>query len=128
MFENPYNQTLQDQIGQLNRLLGGQSAGGIPEVPTAANRFDYVVGIEGARAFLQKMLANTKHIVWDSEKPIFYILQKDANGNPMRIQICPFTVEQEPTMEEKYVLRSDFNALVSKIDTLIAQKEVTNNG
>ena len=117
MFENPYNQTLQDQIGQLSKLLGSQT---VKEVPTqAANPFDCVEGLEGARAFLAKMLPSTKHIVWDSQKSTFYVLQKDANGNPARIQICNFTVAYEPTMEEKYVTREDFNALVSKLDQLI---------
>lgn len=132
MFDNPYTQTLQDQIGQLSKLLGGQAGGTTQQdqqATKAANPFDYVAGIEGARAFLGKMLASTKHIVWDDEKPIFYILQKDANGNPGRIQICPFTVELEPTMEDKFVSREDFNNLVSKIDLLLAQKkEVTDNG
>lgn len=123
MFENPYNQTLQDQIGQLSKLLGGQST--VPETQVPANKFDYVADIEGARAYLQKMLAGTKHIVWDNEKPVFYVLQKDANGNPARIQICTFTVEQEPTMEEKYVSRADFNALVSRLDVLL-KKEADN--
>ena len=131
MFENSYTQTLQDQIGQLGKLLGVQAGtvGSEAQAVKAANQFDYVAGIEGARAFLQKMLAGTKHIVWDNENPTFYILQKDANGNPSRIQICQFTVELEPTMEEKYVSREDFNALASKIDLLLAQKkEVTENG
>ena len=129
MFDSTYTQTLQDQIGQLSKLLGGQAAGGATqEKPKAANPFDYVAGLDGAKAFLGKMLASTKHIVWDDEKPIFYILQKDANGNPARIQICPFTVELEPTMEEKYVSREDFNSLAAKIDLLLAQKkEVTDN-
>lgn len=125
-----YTQTLQDQIGQLSKLLGVQ-AGAPAETPASkgANPFDYVAGIDGARAFQQKMLANTKHIVWDSEQPVFYILQKDANGNPARIQICAFTVELEPTMEEKYVSREDFNALSAKIDQLLSKKtEVKNNG
>ena len=121
VFDSSYTQTLQDQIGQLSKLLG---AGAAPDPPKAANPFDYVSGIDGARAFQQKMLANTKHIVWDSEAAVFYILQKDANGNPGRIQICPFTVELEPTMEEKYVSREDFNALASKIDLLL-KKGVT---
>ena len=116
-----YTQTLQDQIGQLSKLLGSQAAA-TKETP-AANPFDCVDGIEGARAFLGKMLASTKHIVWDSQKPVFYVLQKDANGNPARIQICPFTVEYEPTMEEKYVTREDFNALVTKLDRLIKKEE-----
>ena len=128
MFENPYTQTLQDQIGQLSKLLGGQTATGtVPEIQ-AANKFDYVSGIEGARAYLQKMLAGTKHIVWDSEAPKFFVLQKDSNGNPARIQIGDFTLSMEPTMEEKYVSKEDFNKLVSRLDNLLAQKEVTDNG
>lgn len=120
---NPYNQNLQDQIGQLSKLLGAQT---MPEVPKAANQFDYVDGIEGARSFQGKMLASTKHIVWDSKEPIFYVLQKDANGSAERIQICRFTIEQEPTMEEKYVTREDFNKLVSKLDKLIKKEEKNN--
>ena len=129
MFENPYTQTLQDQIGQLSKLLGGQTASGAAPMPAPAeSRFDVVNGIEGARETLQKMLAGTKHIVWDSGKDVFYVLQKDSNNQPMRIQICPYTVEMEPTMEERYVSREDFNALVSRLDSLLAQKEVTGNG
>lgn len=117
---NPYNQTLQDQIGQLSKLLGAQTTEAKP-----VNQFDCVDGLDGARAYLSKMLASTKHIVWDSQKDTFYVLQKDANGNSARIQICDFTVEQEPTMEEKYVTREDFNILASKIDQLL-NKEVKN--
>lgn len=118
-----YTQTLQDQIGQLSKLLGAQAA--TPDPLPAANKFDCVDGIEGARAFQTKMLASTKHIVWDSQRDTFYVLQKDANGQPARIQICNYTVEMEPTMEEKYVTKEDFNALVSKLDSLLS-KEVTN--
>jgi hypothetical protein len=126
VFENPYAQSLQDQIGQFSRLLGAQAAA-VPDVSPAVSRFDYVDGIDGAKAFQGKMLPSTKHIVWDSEKPVFYVLQKDANGAAARIQICTFTVELEPTMEEKYVSREDFNALVTRLDQLL-NKEVKDNG
>ena len=123
MYENPYTQTLQDQIGQLSKLLGSQGVPAVKDTPTqAANPYDCVDGIEGARAFQSKMLASTRHIVWDSQKPVFYVLQKDANGNPARIQICEFTVVYEPTMEEKYVTREDFNNLVKKLDQLISKE------
>ena len=125
MIDN-YTQTLQDQIGQLSKLLGVQTAS-VPaqgQMPIqATSQYDLVTGIDGARAFLQKMLSGTKHIVWDNDQSVFYVLQKDANGNPQRIQICPFTIEYEPTMEEKYVSREDFNALVSKLDQFLNQKE-----
>ena len=115
-----YTQTLQDQIGQLSRLLGGLTTT-LPTEPAtpAASRYDCVDGLEGARSFQQKMLAGTRHIVWDSGQDVFYVLPKDANGNPARIQICPFTIQTEPTMDEKYVTKDDFNALVAKIDQLL---------
>lgn len=116
-----YTQTLQDQIGQLSKLLGGQQPQ--PERQTAANKFDCVDGLEGARAFQQKMLASTRYIVWDNQKDVFYVLQKDANGNPARIQICEYTVQYEPTMDDKYVTRDDFNALVAKLDQLIKKED-----
>ena len=125
MFDNNYQQTLQDQIGQLGKLLGVNGSGaatpGLSSSP-ASGQFDLVTGLDGAKAFQQKMLSNTKCIVWDNEKPVFYVLQKDANGATARIQICNFTVELEPTMEEKYVSREDFNALVSRIDQLLNKK------
>jgi len=120
-----YTQTLQDQIGQLGKLLGVQpTASSVPATPSFGNQYDLVTGLEGAKAFQQKLLSGAKHIVWDNEKPVFYVLQKDANGNPQRIQICTFTIELEPTMEEKYVSREDFNSLVAKLDQLL-NKEVT---
>lgn len=120
MYENPYNQTLQDQIGQLSKLLGGQAAAQETPISQAPNRFDCVDGIEGARSFLGKMLPSTKHIVWDNSSDTFFVLQKDANGTPSRIQICKYTIEMEPTMEERYVTRDDFNALMKKIDDLLS--------
>ena len=119
-----YTQNLQDQIGQLGKLLGVQQQAALPEVP-AVSKFDCVDGLEGARAYMQKMLPSTKHIVWDSGKAVFYVLQKDANGTAQRIQIGTFTIELEPTMEEKYVSREDFAALAAKIDQLL-NKEATN--
>ena len=125
MFDNSYAQTLQDQIGQLSKLLGLQSGTQALESTAAssANKFDCVDGIEGARAFLGKMLSSSKHIVWDNNRDVFYVLQKDANGTPARIQICPYTIELEQTMEEqmeeKYVTKADFNALMQKLDGLL---------
>lgn len=118
-----YTQNLQEQIGQLGKLLGVQS--GNVSVSQAANQFDCVTGLDGAKAYMGKMLSGTKHIVWDNEKPVFYVLQKDANGTAQRVQICNFTVELEPTMEDKYVTRDDFNALLSKLDGLL-NKEADN--
>jgi len=123
MFE-PYTQTLQDQIGQLSKLLGGQAAASASPIPAPAeSRFDVVDGLEGAKAYLGKMLSSTKHIVWDSQQDVFYVLQKDSNNQPMRIQICAYTVELEPTMEDKYVSKADFEKLVSRLDALIAKED-----
>lgn len=121
MFDTAYQQNLQDQIGQLGKLLGVQS--GNVSASQAANQFDCVSGLEGAKAFLGKMLSGTKHIVWDNDKPVFYILQKDANGSPQRVQICNFTVELEPTPEERFVTKEDFNALLSRLDGILKKEE-----
>ena len=134
MLEN-YTQTLQDQIGQLSKLLGSQQSVPQPQTLTAsANSYDCVDGLEGAREFQQKkLLSGAKHIVWDTQKDVFYVLQKDANGTAARIKICPFTIELEPTMEDMYVSKEDFNALVAKLDQLLNEKpkpvkEVKSNG
>ena len=122
-----YTQNLQEQIGQLSKLLGAQpvTTSNLQPTQSFGNQYDLVTGLDGARDFLQKMLSGTKRIVWDNNDSIFYVLQKDSNGAPSRIQICKFTVEYEPTMEEKYVSRDDFNALVSKLDQLLKDREVT---
>ena len=121
-----YTQTLQDQIGQLGKLLGVQNSPAQFQTSTpSTSQYDLVTGLDGAKEFLQKMLAGSKHIVWDNADPVFYVLQKDANGAAQRIQICTFTVELEPTMEDMYVKREDFNQLVSKIDQLLKKEAKT---
>ena len=132
MFDSSYTQTLQDQIGQLGKLLGVQqqnpTASPLQPAPAFGNQYDCVDGLEGAREFQQKkLLSGAKHIVWDTQKDVFYVLQKDANGTAARIKICPFTIELEPTMEDMYVSKEDFNALVAKLDLLL-NKEVKNDG
>ena len=130
MFDS-YTQTLQDQIGQLGKLLGVQQQNNpiLPESPAQrANRFDCVDGLEGARAVLKRMLPSSRHIVWDTNKDVFYVLQTDANNNPARIQICPYTVELEPTMEDMYVTKDDFKALAAKLDQFLNKQEVKDNG
>ena len=120
-----YTQTLQDQIGQLGKLLGVQNKGVLPEPPAvqSTNAYDCVDGLEGAKTFMQnRLLSGAKHIVWDTKDDIFYVLEKDSNGTPSRIKICHFTVELEPTMEDKYVTREDFAALSAKLDKLLSTK------
>lgn len=115
--------SFQRQLDELKSRYANLSAPVAPTTPlSAANSIDYVDGVEGARSFLGKMLAGEKRIIWDSEKPVFYVLQKDANGTPARIQIGEFTLKPEPSMEDKYVTREDFNALVSKLDQLFGDK------
>ncbi len=117
------DESFQRQLDELKSRYANLSAPVAPTIPlSAANSIDYVDGVEGARSFLGKMLAGEKRIIWDSEKPMFYVLQKDANGNPARIQIGEFTLKPEPSMEDKYVTREDFNALVSKLDQLFSDK------
>ena len=125
MYES-YTQTLQDQIGQLSKLLGAQQSTPSSVTPTQSfgSQHDLVDGLDGAKKFQQeKLLSGAKHIVWDTQRDVFYVLQKDSNGTAARIKICPYTVELEPTMEDMYVTKDDFNALVARIDQVLNKKQ-----
>ena len=102
----------------------------VPAAPplTPGNTPDSVDGIEGAREFLRRMAASSKRYVWDNQADRFYVLQKDANGNALRILIGDFTLTPEPTMEDRYVTRDDFNALVARLDQMLSQKGTVTDG
>ena len=122
-----FQQQLANLLAQLGQYLPQPPAPAVP-VSLPGAQPDSVDGIDGAREYLGRMAASTKHYVWDRKEDRFYVLQKDANGNPLRILIGDFTLTPEPSMEDKYVTREDFNALVAKLDGLLGQKGPDNNG
>jgi hypothetical protein len=121
----PGTESFQQQLANLQQQLGQmfpQPPAPAAPVPVPGMQPDSVDGIDGAREYLGRMAASTKHYVWDRQADRFYVLQKDANGNPLRIMIGDFTLTPEPSMEDKYVTREDFNALVAKLNDLLGQK------
>lgn len=117
---------LQQSYAQLGRMIQQ------PVQPPALQSFDSnpdsVDGLDGAHKYLDQMAANTKKTVWDTSADRFFFLKKDANGKPYRIMIGNFTLEPEPTMEDRYVTRDDFNALEAKINKLLEQKGAISDG
>ena len=127
----PSTESFQQQLANLQAQLGQifpQPPAPAAPIPMPGAQPDSVDGIDGAREYLGRMAASTKHYVWDRQADRFYVLQKDANGNPLRIMIGDFTLTPEPSMEDKYVTREDFNALVAKLDDLLGQKGPDING
>lgn len=121
----PSTESFQQQLANLQQQLGQlypQPPAPAAPVSLPGVQPDSVDGIDGAREYLGRMAASTKHYVWDRQADRFYVLQKDANGNPLRIMIGDFTLTPEPSMEDKYVTRDDFNALVKKLDEILGQK------
>ena len=124
------NDTFQQQLQSLQNQLGQMMPQPAQPLPFQAQNTspDGVDGIEGAREYLGRMPASSKRYVWDNQADRFYFLQKDANGKAARIMIGDFTLTPEPTMEDRYVTRDDFNALVAKIDQMLSQKGTVTDG
>jgi len=118
---------LQQSYAQLGQMMQPPPVQPLPVAPLSESP-DGVDGIEGAREYLGRMAPSTKRYVWDNQADRFYFLQKDANGKAARIMIGDFTLTPEPSMEDRYVTRDDFNALVAKIDLMLSQKGTVDNG
>ena len=118
---------LQQSYAQLGQMI--QQPAVQPVIPSAQEKPpDSVDGIEGAHKYLATMPPSSKRYVWDRQADRFYVLQKDANGDPLRVMIGEFTLTPEPSMEDKYVTREDFNALVAKLDQVLGQKGKVTDG
>ena len=92
----------------------------LPVIPPA---IQYVRGMDGAREYLAKMPANGNAILMDRDEALFYVVSKDANGNPAPIAFAHFELEteqQKPSPE--YVTKQDFDQLRSEILTVLKQK------
>ena len=95
------------------------------------NQYAFVNGLEGAKSF--QVQPNQHMMLLDSDNPIIY--KKSANSYGQAtieyFQMVPIS-EQDvrniltPPMPE-YVLKSDFDKLMAKIDTLVSKKEVDDN-
>ena len=95
------------------------------------NQYAFVNGLEGAKSF--QVQPNQSMMLLDSDNSIIY--KKSANSYGQAtieyFQMIPIS-EQDvrniltPPMPE-YVLKSDFDKLMAKIDTLVSKKEADDN-
>lgn len=86
--------------------------------------YSFVNGIEGAKAY--QMPANQTMLLMDSDKPIVFMKTTDSMGkaslryfNLIEIDEIEAAKQYQPKPAPEYVLKSDFEALSSKIDTLL---------
>lgn len=128
---NPNIPPMQQQLEQLQRSYAQMMQQNVMTGQPVGQRkaLDFVKGIEGAEKFYDNLLPGDSWVVWDDANPVFYMLTKDANGNPATVQIGDFTIKPAPTMDDKYVTKDDFNAFAAEIRQYMAQnKEAVNNG
>ena len=95
------------------------------------NQYTFVNGLEGAKSF--QVQPNQTVMLLDSDNPIIY--KKSANSYGQAsieyFQMIPIS-EQDvrniltPPMPE-YVLKSDFDKLMAKLDALTSKKEADDN-
>ena len=85
------------------------------------NTYAFVNGIEGAKSY--QMLPNQTVLLMDSDNPICYMKQSNNIGQAtIRIFKLEEVTEQSNKPNE-YVLKSDFDSLVKKVDELIKALE-----
>ncbi|MBR3208862.1 MAG: hypothetical protein IKF82_01195 [Bacilli bacterium] len=103
-----------------------------PYTQPRTNQYAFVNGIEGAKSF--QMQPNQMVMLLDSDNPIIY--KKTSNGYGQASIECFKMVQisedeirgviHQPNQE--YALKSDFDALVKRIDELTQGKGGVNNG
>lgn len=83
--------------------------------PRTNGNLIFVNGMEGAKSY--QIQPNQMVMLLDSDNPIIYKKTANAYG---QATIEPFELVpiQEHKQEEKYVLRTDFEALVKRIDEM----------
>ena len=87
--------------------------------PVKLNQYAYVNGIEGAKAFIVQ--PNQTILLMDSNSPMCYMKQSNGLGQSTIRYFKLVEVSENDLIEptnEKYVLKSDFDKLMAKIDSL----------
>ena len=127
-YASPYNapQTAFNQPMQFN-AQAPQMAQSASQTPQSG--FVWVNNIEEASAYM--VAPNSAVQLWDKNSPCVYLKSADSTGKPT-MQIFDLVerktsqnATQEPTEGNDYVLRSEFDELVQKVDALAAKKVKT---
>lgn len=127
-YVNPYaapygGQQMQQQMYQPQAQQPPQGA------QQPSNGFVWVNDINEAANYL--VAPNSAVQLWDKNSPCVYLKSADSTGKPT-MQIFDLVerktaqnATQEPTEGNDYVLRSEFDELVKKVDALMAKKVKT---
>ena len=124
-FYNPQYNALQQQIQQIQNLMGQKPQAPVTQPPQAIS---FVDGIAGAREYLKKLPANSSAAVFDNAEAVFYTLSTDANGTPAPIKVGRFTLEDAPEDGNTGITKQDLDAFKAEIRSIIAamKGDVTN--
>lgn len=98
-------------------------------VPQQTNQYAFVNGIEGAKSY--PMQPNQTVLLMDSESSVCYMKQSNALGqSTLRYfklsevteqDIRNLSVKSEKVIDNDYVLKSDYNALLKRISDIEAK-------
>ena len=77
------------------------------------------------REYLKNMAASSSQILMDETQNMFYVVRKDANGNPFPITVGKFTVETEPPEDSPYISKQDFEAFKAELWAKLGEKGAT---
>lgn len=73
-------------------------------------------GSEGARSYPTR--PNTRDVVWDKDENYCYIRVTNSANNITSLQRYSYEAAPEPTMEELFVTKEDFNSLKGEISNV----------
>lgn len=115
MVYNP-NDVFQKQLSQLAESYRQGTPPVLQQMgQPAVEQVKSVPGIAGAREYLKNMAASSSQILMDETQNMFFLVRKDANGNPSPITVGKFTVETEPVEESPYISKQDFEAFKAEL-------------
>lgn len=100
---------------------GNSGYGSSISAPSNDNGLIWVQGIEGAKSYL--VAPNKTVLLMDSEQEQFFLKSADASGMPLPLRIFKYSeiISQHPN--SNYVTKTEFEALVQKLDALIGKEE-----
>ena len=121
---NPQLQTLQSQMQQLQSILAKPAPSFSAQSSTvqmsSVQAIPFVDGLDGARAYLKNLPANSSAAVFDKQDAVFFTLSVDANGIPAPIKIGRFTLEEAPDPQADNITKQDFDAFKQEIRDALA--------
>lgn len=118
-----YQRQASDLVAKIGQLQQLQQQTPTFAPPPVIPKIQYVRGLAGAKEFQTKMPACGDAVLMDMDDAVFYVVSKDANGNPAPIAFAHFTLETEQTPKDpEYVTKEDLETFKAELKALFAQK------